>query len=79
MLSIRLDPDIERRLSELAKRTGRTSTSYARELIEGDVEDLGEDLEGRYLAAARLERRRPSPTSRQARKHLGLEHCIRAL
>ena len=46
MLSIRLNPDIERRLSELAKRTGRTKTYYARELIEGNIEDL----EDRYLA-----------------------------
>jgi len=37
MLSIRLDPDIERRLSELAKRTGRTKSYYARELIEGSI------------------------------------------
>jgi len=66
MLSIRLDPDIERRLSELAKRTGRTKSYYARELIEGSIEDL----EDRYLAEARLEKRRPSLTSRQVRKSL---------
>jgi len=70
MLSIRLDPDIERRLSELAKRTGRTKTSYARELIEGNIEDL----EDRYLAEARLEKQRRSLTSRQVRSSLGLEH-----
>jgi RHH-type rel operon transcriptional repressor/antitoxin RelB len=70
MLSIRLDPDIERRLSELAKRTGRTKSYYARELIEGSIEDL----EDRYLAEARLEKRRTSLTSRQVRKELGLEH-----
>lgn len=70
MLSIRLNPDIERRLSELAKRTGRTKSYYARELIEGSIEDL----EDRYLAEARLEKRRPSLTSRQVRKELGLEH-----
>jgi RHH-type rel operon transcriptional repressor/antitoxin RelB len=69
MLSIRLDPDIERRLSELARRTGRTKSCYARELIEGNIEDL----EDRYLAEARLEKRRPSLTSRQVRKELGLE------
>jgi RHH-type rel operon transcriptional repressor/antitoxin RelB len=69
MLSIRLDSDIERRLSELAKRTGRTKSYYARELIEGNIEDL----EDRYLAEARLEKRRPSLTSRQVRKNLGLE------
>jgi len=70
MLSIRLDPDIERRLSELARRTGRTRSYYVRELIEGNIEDL----EDRYLAEARLEKRRPPLTSRQVRKELGLEH-----
>ena len=70
MLSIRLDPDTERRLSELARRTGRTKSYYARELIESNIEDL----EDRYLAEARLEKRCPSLTSRQVRKELGLEH-----
>ena len=39
------------RLEELAKRTGRTKTYYVREAI---VEHL-DDLEGRYLAEARLQ------------------------
>ena len=69
MLSIRLDPDTEKRLAELAQRTGRTKSYYARELIEGNLEDL----EDRYLAEARLEKRRPSLTSRQVRKDLGLD------
>lgn len=54
MLSIRLDPEIERRLNELARRTGRTKSYYARELIESNIEDL----EDRYLAEARIEKRR---------------------
>ena len=70
MLSIRLDPAIEKRLSKLAQRTGRTKSYYARELIEGNIEDL----EDRYLAEARLEKRRTSLTSRQVRKELGLDH-----
>ena len=70
MLSIRLDPDIERRLSELAKRTGRTKSYYARELIEANLEDL----EDRYLAEARLEKRQPPLTSQQVRQELGLDH-----
>ena len=69
MLSIRLEPGIERRLNELAKRTGRTKSYYARELIESNIEDL----EDRYLAEARLEKRRPSLTSAQVRKELGLD------
>jgi RHH-type rel operon transcriptional repressor/antitoxin RelB len=48
MLSLRLDPDIERRLSKLAKLTGQTKSYYARQLIEGNLEDL----EDRCLAEA---------------------------
>lgn len=68
MLSIRLDPDTERRLGGLAKHTGRTKSYYARELIESNIEDL----EDRYLAEARLEKRPPPLTSRQVHKQLGL-------
>jgi RHH-type rel operon transcriptional repressor/antitoxin RelB len=67
MLSIRLDPKIERRLNELAKRTGRTKSYYARELIESNFEDL----EDRYLEA-RLQKRRAPLGSRRVRKQLGL-------
>jgi RHH-type transcriptional regulator, rel operon repressor / antitoxin RelB len=69
MLSIRLDPDIERRLSDLARLTGRTKSYYARELIKGNIDDL----EDRYLAEARLENRQPPLTSEQVRKELGLD------
>ena len=69
MLSIRLDPEIERRLTALAKQTGRTKTYYARELIEEHLDDL----EDRYCAEARLEKRRPSLTTEQVRKELGLD------
>ena len=51
MLSIRLDPDTERRLEELAARTGRTKSYYAREAL---LEHLDE-MEDRYLAIERLE------------------------
>ncbi len=67
MLSIRLGPDTERRLIELARRTGRKKSYYARELIEGNLEDL----EDRYLAESRLERRRQPLTRRQVRKTPG--------
>ena len=46
MLAIRLPQDIEARLDDLAKRTGRSKSFYAREAI---LEYLG-DLEDRYLA-----------------------------
>ena len=72
MLSIRLDPDIERRLSALAKRAGRTKSYYARGLIEGNIDDL----EDRCLVEARLENGRPSLTSRQVQKELGASYGI---
>lgn len=43
MLAIRLPEDIEARLDNLAKRTGRTKTFYAREAILEYLEDM-EDL-----------------------------------
>lgn len=46
MLAIRLPEDIEVRLTNLAKRTGRSKTFYAREAILEYLDDL-EDL---YLA-----------------------------
>jgi RHH-type rel operon transcriptional repressor/antitoxin RelB len=51
MLAIRLPKDLEKRLDNMAKRTGRTKTYYARQAI---VEQL-DDLEDLYLAERRLE------------------------
>ena len=51
MLVRRLPPEIEVRLAELAKRTRRTKTFYAREAILTHLEEL-EDL---YLAESRLD------------------------
>ncbi|MGH8924224.1 MAG: type II toxin-antitoxin system RelB family antitoxin [Acidimicrobiia bacterium] len=39
-LSIRLEPEIEERLSELARRTGRSRTFYVKEAILDHLEDL---------------------------------------
>ena len=50
MLAIRLPSDLEDRLENLAKATGRTNTFYAREAIVAHLDDL-EDL---YLAEQRL-------------------------
>ncbi len=46
MLAIRLPEEIEARLDNLAKRTGRSKTFYAREAILEHLDDL-EDL---YMA-----------------------------
>ena len=51
MLAIRLPPDIEACLVELAKRTGRTKSFYVREAVLNHLDEL-EDL---YFAETRLE------------------------
>ncbi len=51
MLAIRLPEDIEKRLAELAAKTGRTKTFYAKEAI---LEHLDE-MEDKYLALDRME------------------------
>jgi len=51
MLALRLPPEMEERLEALAKRTGRSKSSYAREAILRHIEDL-EDI---YLAERELE------------------------
>ncbi|WP_027186524.1 type II toxin-antitoxin system RelB family antitoxin [Desulfovibrio inopinatus] len=47
MLAIRIPKEIEQRLENLAQKTGRTKTFYAREAILAHLEDL----EDYYLAA----------------------------
>lgn len=68
MLAIRLDPEIERRLELLAKKTGRTKTFYAREAILEHLEDL-EDI---YLATQRLERPAKTYSAEEVNHELGL-------
>jgi len=49
MLALRLPPDIEKRLGDLAARTGRTKSYYARLAIVEKIEEL-EDV---FLAEER--------------------------
>jgi RHH-type transcriptional regulator, rel operon repressor / antitoxin RelB len=51
MLAIRIPEEIEKRLQNLADKTGRTKTYYARKAILGFLEDM----EDTYLALERLE------------------------
>jgi RHH-type rel operon transcriptional repressor/antitoxin RelB len=70
MLAIRISHDIENRLQQLAQKTGRTKTYYAKEAILRFLEDM----EDEYLALSRLE----TPTKRWTQKELeqgvDLEH-----
>ena len=50
--SIRLAPELEQRLDQLAARTGRTKAFYLRQLIEEGLDEL----EDYYLATEVLER-----------------------
>jgi len=50
MIAVRLPADIETRLDNLAKLTGRTKTFYVREAILDHLEDL----EDAYIAEERL-------------------------
>lgn len=50
MLALRLPPELERRLDDLARKTGRTKSFYAREAIEEHIADL----EDAYLAEHRM-------------------------
>ncbi len=56
MLALRLPPDIEKRLDDLASKTGRTKSFYAREAILEHIDDL-EDL---YLAEQRVKEGGPT-------------------
>ena len=70
MLAIRLPESIEKRLEELARRTGRTKTFYVRQAILEHLEEI-EDL---YLAERALERirtgeERTVPLKRVMKRH----------
>lgn len=71
--SIRLSPEIEQRLNDLALRTGRTKAYYLREIIEQGIEEM----EDYYLAADVLERVRKGQEqvhcAADVRRDLGLE------
>jgi RHH-type rel operon transcriptional repressor/antitoxin RelB len=62
MLALRLPDEIEQRLADLAAKTGRTKSFYAREAI---LEHL-EELEDAYLAADRLK----TPAKRWSQEEL---------
>lgn len=72
-MSIRLAPEIEKRLSFLAAKTGRTKAFYLRKVIEMGIDDL----EAYYLAADVVERVRGGQekvhSADEVRKSLGLD------
>jgi len=69
MLSIRLDPDTERRLKALAEATGRTKSFYAREAILAHLDEM----EDRFIAIERLERPEKRIPLEELERELGLD------
>ncbi len=58
MLAVRLPPEVEQRLAQLAERTGRTKSFYAREAILRHLADLearySQDQVFEVIASAKL-------------------------
>jgi RHH-type rel operon transcriptional repressor/antitoxin RelB len=69
MLALRLPPEIDKRLSALAKRTGRSRSFHAREAI---LAHIGE-LEDGYLALEALEEGGEPIPLEELEKEFGLE------
>jgi RHH-type transcriptional regulator, rel operon repressor / antitoxin RelB len=71
--SVRLAPEIEKRLDFLANQTRRTKAFYLRQIIENGLDDL----EDYYLSAEVLEHVRKGEekvySAESVRKDLGLE------
>ena len=70
MLGVRLEPEMERRLERLAKKTGRTKSYYAKEAIRQYIEDREDSL----LADEILSRNEPTFTLEEVRRELGLDN-----
>jgi RHH-type transcriptional regulator, rel operon repressor / antitoxin RelB len=69
MLGIRLEPELEKRLEKLAKKTGRSKSYYARLAIRQYLEDREDYLSG----IAALERYEPRIPLEDLERDLGLD------
>jgi RHH-type rel operon transcriptional repressor/antitoxin RelB len=69
MLTVRLTPKMEARLTRLAKRTGRSKSHYAKQAIA----EFLDDQEGYLIAISRLEDDLPSIPLDKVVKRLGLD------
>lgn len=68
MLTVRLDFELEARLNELAKATGRSKSYYVRQALEEFLEDRADYL----LAISLLEKNEPTMGIDELRHELGL-------
>lgn len=68
MLTVRLEPELEARLNELAEATGRSKSHYVRQALEEFLEDSADYL----LAISLLEKNEPTIGINELRHKLGL-------
>jgi len=73
MLAIRLPNDIEARLTDLALKTGRTKTFYAKEAILTHLEDLEDYYLATQVASDVRAGKVKTHSSSNVRVELGLE------
>jgi len=69
MIAVRLDPETEEELSQLAKETGRSKSYYVRRAIREYLSDRADYVR----ALAVLEQEEPRRTVSEVRQELGLE------
>ena len=69
MLTVRLSPKLEARLTRLARRTGRPKAYYAKKAIT----EFLDEQEDYLIAVARLEENLPAIPLKEVVKRLGLE------
>lgn len=67
--AVRIPTQLEDRLENLAKKTGRTKSYYIRKALEQYLEDAEDYL----LAIATLEKKNPRVSIEEAKRKLGLE------
>jgi len=70
MIALELTEKLEKRIGQLAKKTGKTKTFFICEAIEEHILDI----EDAYLAVERLKKPGKRYTLAEVEKELGLEH-----
>jgi len=72
-LTVELDADTDRRLSELAARTGKSKAEHAAEILKYGIEDV-EDYYDAVAISDRVQRGEERVySSAEVRRHLGLD------
>jgi RHH-type rel operon transcriptional repressor/antitoxin RelB len=68
MTAVRLSEATEKRLDQLARKTGRTKSFYLRKALEQHLEDM----EDYYLGMQALEKTKRVYSKQEAKRELGL-------